>query len=129
MQNKIIAVTGGIGTGKSLALELIKMSGYSVIDCDAIVKELYKKRTIKKGVRNIFPNAVKGKLRLKVDKTAISSEAFANPEKHRALTEFFAQKVLDIALSRAKKTQERDEVLLRGTTLIDAHLHAPTRSL
>ncbi len=104
MQNKIIAVTGGIGTGKSLALSVIKESGFSVIDCDAIVKELYKKRKVKNGVKNIFPSAVKGKLRLKVDKTAISSEAFANPEKHRALTEFFAQKVLDIALSRAKKT-------------------------
>lgn len=103
MQNKIIAVTGGIGTGKSLALSVIKESGFSVIDCDAIVKELYKKRKVKNGVKNIFPSAVKGKLRLKVDKNAIAREVFASPEKHRALTEFFAPKVLNIALLRAKR--------------------------
>ena len=104
MQNKIIAVTGGIGTGKSLALEIIKESGFSVIDCDEIVKELYKKRKILKGVKKIFPSAVKGKIFLFADKTAIAREVFASPEKHRALTEFFAPKVLDIALSSAKKT-------------------------
>ena len=103
MQNKIIAVTGGIGTGKSLALSVIKERGFAVIDCDAIVKELYKKRKVKNGVKNIFPSAVKGKLRLKVDKNAIAREVFASPEKHRALTEFFAPKVLNIALLRAKR--------------------------
>ena len=37
---KRIAVTGGIGAGKSTVLALIKELGYSVFSCDEIYKEM-----------------------------------------------------------------------------------------
>lgn len=103
MQNKIIAVTGGIGTGKTLALNIIAGLGYPVIDCDQIVKELYTKRNILRELKKLFPRAITGFFKPKADKKVISEEAFSDAQKHRALTEFFAPKVLDIALSLAEK--------------------------
>lgn len=39
-QNKRIAVTGGIGSGKSTVCEIIKKHGYPVFSCDEIYAEL-----------------------------------------------------------------------------------------
>ncbi|NLK65594.1 MAG: dephospho-CoA kinase [Tissierellia bacterium] len=43
MQNrpKVIVITGGIGTGKSTAVEIIKEFGFTVLDSDKIVHEGY----------------------------------------------------------------------------------------
>ena len=38
--SKKIAITGGIGSGKSLISELIKALGYPVFSCDEIYKDV-----------------------------------------------------------------------------------------
>ena len=40
MSNLVVAVTGGIGSGKSTVVNLIKDLGYTVFSADAIYKEL-----------------------------------------------------------------------------------------
>ena len=41
MNNKIlIAITGGIGCGKSMVSQLLKVMGFTVYDCDANAKQL-----------------------------------------------------------------------------------------
>lgn len=40
---KIIGITGGIATGKSTVVEIIKSKGYFVIDADEIAKDVVKK--------------------------------------------------------------------------------------
>ena len=40
MKNKIIAITGGIGSGKSTLSKIIKNLGYTVFSADEIYKEL-----------------------------------------------------------------------------------------
>jgi hypothetical protein len=48
MKNKhLVAITGGIGSGKSLALSALKEKSYLVLSSDKIVSELYEKRKIK----------------------------------------------------------------------------------
>ncbi|HEK9955529.1 TPA: dephospho-CoA kinase [Streptococcus equi subsp. zooepidemicus] len=41
--SKIIGITGGIASGKSTAVALIRQAGYQVIDADQVVHELQKK--------------------------------------------------------------------------------------
>ena len=41
-QSKKIAVTGGIGSGKSCVLRIVEKLGYPVYSCDEIYKELLK---------------------------------------------------------------------------------------
>ena len=44
-QNKKIAITGGIGSGKSAVSQILASKGWFVLDCDQITKQLYQKQT------------------------------------------------------------------------------------
>lgn len=39
-QNKLIAIVGGIGSGKSVVSEILRILGYSVYDCDSRAKSI-----------------------------------------------------------------------------------------
>lgn len=54
----IIALTGGIATGKSTATELLKRQGIQVIDADRLVKEIYATEEARKFIRNLVPEAL-----------------------------------------------------------------------
>ena len=43
----IIGITGGIGSGKSLALATLENAGYQTFSSDKIVSELYQKHSKK----------------------------------------------------------------------------------
>lgn len=43
--NKLIAITGGIGSGKTAVSEILKQHGFCVLDCDEITAQLYKTPT------------------------------------------------------------------------------------
>ena len=44
---KRFAITGGIGSGKTFASNILKEAGYTVISADNITTKLYKKRKIR----------------------------------------------------------------------------------
>lgn len=102
-QNKLIALTGGIGSGKSTVLQMVKDLGYKTLSCDAITQDLYKKQRIKRQLKMLFPSAVSGFLCLKVDKRVISQEVFDSNEKLSLLNELFHKEIMQEVFSRAKK--------------------------
>ena len=55
---KQIAVTGGIGSGKSTVLSLLKEKGYSVYSCDEISKSLFFETEYVKEIEKAFPSVV-----------------------------------------------------------------------
>lgn len=63
MQNIKIAVTGGIGSGKSTVAELLRSKGLSVFSCDEIYHKLIKQKDYLAAIEARFPNTIKdGKL-------------------------------------------------------------------
>ena len=40
MKRKVIAVTGGIGSGKSTVCRLLEKKGFRVVDCDALSRRV-----------------------------------------------------------------------------------------
>lgn len=40
MKSKVIAITGGIGSGKSVVTKYLQSLGYATIDCDTLAKEI-----------------------------------------------------------------------------------------
>ena len=40
MKRKIIAITGGIGSGKSEVIRILREMGYATVDCDALARQI-----------------------------------------------------------------------------------------
>ena len=100
---KIIAVTGGIGSGKSSVLEQIKSLGYPVFSCDQILNEVYSSRTVKRQLKKIFPTAIKGIFCLKIDRKALSKLVFSSPENRRKLESITHPEILRLAKEKILK--------------------------
>ena len=102
-KGKIIALTGGIGSGKSTALKILSGAGFRVLSSDEIVSELYEKRRVKKFLKHLFPTAVKGLINLKIDRKEIARITFSDKVKHKELTDTVTKMVLKEILARGKK--------------------------
>ncbi len=73
-----IAITGGIGSGKSTAAKYIKELGYPVFSCDEIYKDISRAPEFIAQIAELFPETVKdGKL----DRKVLSDMVFADEEK------------------------------------------------
>lgn len=81
-QNKKIAVTGGIGSGKSLFCSILKTMGYAVFSCDEIYSEMMEETDFLTRLQNRFPDCFpNGKL----NKTLLAELIFRNREEKAAL--------------------------------------------
>ncbi len=94
MNCKRIAITGGIGSGKSTAVSMLKELGYKTLSSDEIVWELYKTRRVKKLLKNTFPTAVNGIFKLTINKAELTRVAFSTKENHKKLTELITPLVM-----------------------------------
>lgn len=110
----LIALTGGIGSGKSTALAALKDNGYKTVSCDDITRELYGKRRVLKALREVFPSAISGKIRLKADKKEISRIVFSDKQKYEFLNDYLTRETFNVAMKRAKK--------LKGTVIVEVPL-------
>jgi dephospho-CoA kinase len=73
-----VGLTGGLGAGKSTALQALGRLGAEVISSDAIVHELYDGPQLRDAVRERFgPEVAPGGV---VDRAALARHAFATPE-------------------------------------------------
>ena len=76
MSKMKIAITGGIGSGKSTVLQYIKDMGYPVFSCDEIYKEVIETKTYIEAVQNRFPSVV---IDGKIQRKDLSDIVFHNP--------------------------------------------------
>jgi dephospho-CoA kinase len=107
MKTTLIAITGGIGSGKSYLLSILKKMGEQTISCDEITKWLYQTPQVIKTVGKMFPSAKKGFFKKSLDKKIISQIVFTDKQKHKELTDYLTPIILQESLSQAKKMQGR----------------------
>ena len=100
---KKIAITGGIGSGKSTVCNLLKQQGYPVFSCDEIYREIMKSPNYIQSVERIFPSAVQNG---KIDKTVLSSLVFSNPDKLKTLNRIAHPLVMKRLLAEMNESQE-----------------------
>lgn len=103
MENKRIALTGGIGSGKSYALNVLCDNGYQTLSCDLITADLYKTARIKRLLKKLFPSAVSGFFNLKIDRKSISQIVFNDKEKLEQLTATITPLVMKEVDARCSK--------------------------
>lgn len=82
---RIIAITGGIGSGKSVVCHALSALGYPIYDCDSNAKRLMDSDSLMKQriAMEVTPNALNSDGTL--NRTAISEVVFTDPEKLNAL--------------------------------------------
>lgn len=102
--NKIIAITGGIGSGKSFALKIIKKLGYKSFSADLIYKNLQKSKEFIMQVSSkigVSPIVKDGKIYL--DKQAVSNVVFNDKDKLKTLNDFTHPRIMQKMIQSAKK--------------------------
>ena len=77
-----VAVTGGIGSGKSAAINCIRSMGYPVFSCDEIYKEVIQSKAYIERIKNAFPDAVLGEV---VNREILSKLVFDDANKREIL--------------------------------------------
>lgn len=102
-QNKIkIAVTGGIGSGKSSVCKIIKERGFTVFSCDEIYSELLEGDKLTSEIAGEFGEGIltDGK----VDRKKLSECVFKNAAKLEKLNEITHKAIFNEIFSRAEKS-------------------------
>lgn len=80
--SKKVAITGGIGSGKSSIVNVLREMNYPVFSCDEIYANLLESEEYLKKLSNVFPQAVVGG---RLDRKRLSEIVFQNSEKRETL--------------------------------------------
>ena len=74
----VIGITGGTGSGKTTALEVLRCLGSNIIDCDAVYHRLLRQDTeMLEAIATRFPGVITDK---QLDRKKLGSIVFADPE-------------------------------------------------
>lgn len=115
----IVALTGGIATGKSTVAELFRVKGYPVIDADRLVKEIYKTPEAKSFIQTHFPEASNdGEIDFKQLRIAV----FGNPHKQDKVEKFIYSKLPDEFLKVFKSLNNPEFVIYDVPLLFEKKL-------
>lgn len=99
-QNNIkIAVTGGIGSGKSTVCKIIKEQGYKIVSCDKVYAEMLNEKSFVEEIATEFGEGVKladGTL----DRKKLSELVFNDKEKLKALNKLTHSRIMDTVFKK-----------------------------
>lgn len=78
MKRKVIAVTGGIGSGKSAVISILQNAGYNTLDCDELARGVSLRPEVAEEVRSLLGDGYvsNGKL----NRRAIRDRVFSDSE-------------------------------------------------
>lgn len=87
MTSKVIAITGGIGSGKSEVKRYLDSLGYSTIDCDVLARNVATQPNVLQQVRQLLGNeyVVNGQL----DRKAIRNRVFEDEQLLKQYNDIF----------------------------------------
>lgn len=100
-----IAITGGIGSGKSMVARLLRESGYTVVDCDKIAGQITKRRKILKTLKRQLPYSVKGKIFLRYDRQAVAKHVFGDQAELKKLNAITHPAIMNQVIKGMKRAK------------------------
>lgn len=96
-QNKKFAVTGGIGSGKSTVLGMLRARGFAVFSCDAISDELWGEEAYLRGLSELFPACVREG---KPDRRLLAEIVFSDKAALARLDAYSHPRIMEALMSR-----------------------------
>src|SRR5438093_13641191 len=114
----VVGLTGGIGSGKSTVLQMLAARGAEVLDADAIVHELQRpgEQAFDEIVDVFGPSVVAPDGTL--DRAAIASIVFSDPEKREALNAITHPKVGARFAERLSQWRDTDKIVVLDIPLL-----------
>lgn len=82
MIKKKIAITGGIGSGKSTVLQFLKEMGYPVFSCDELYREVIRSQSYIQKITGVFPNVIENG---EINRKKLAAEVFSDEKKRKTL--------------------------------------------
>ena len=101
---KKIAITGGIGSGKSTVSNILRDKGYPVYSCDEIYKELINSKAYIKEIEKVFPGVVK---QGEIDKKSLAEIIFTNEQERMRLNKIAHPLVMKTLLKRMNENESQ----------------------
>lgn len=111
MKQSKYAVTGGIGSGKTVFCNILREWGYPVYSCDEIYREVLRDGEYLKELSLLFPDCFTGGT---PDKKALARRAFSSEENNRALNALAHPRVMKKLFEQAAE----DEVFFAEVPLL-----------
>ncbi len=118
MKNRVIAITGQSGSGKSTVSNYYNEKGYKVIDCDEVAKSVHKNpECLKELAKEFGKDIIKNN---SLEKSVLAKRAFENKESLDKLTKithpFIIKNLLD--LIREYQSCNNNIVFVDGAVII-----------
>lgn len=114
---KKIAITGGIGSGKSTVADYIRELGYPVFSCDEIYKEIIRSPQYIEQIRTHFPDVV---IDGAIDRAALSARVFFD-ERARAKLNAVAHPLIMKSLFEKMQASEQKLVFAEVPLLYEGN--------
>jgi dephospho-CoA kinase len=119
----LVGVTGGIGSGKSTVCAMLAGMGCELFEADRIAKELQlEDLEVIRGIEELFGSAVysrDGSGKLHIDRKAIASVVFSDPEKLAALNRLIHPKVREAFVREVKRcAREGKRILCKEAAIL-----------
>lgn len=99
-----VAVTGGIGSGKSTVVKMIGERGFHVYSADEAARNIYDDPLVKAKVRTVFPECFSGDV---PDRKKLAEEVFADRNKLERLNNITHPAIMEKLFVRAESDSDR----------------------
>jgi dephospho-CoA kinase len=117
-----VALTGGIGSGKSLIGNIFTVLGAQVFQADTLAKDLYAKPAWLKKIKNNF--GAKVVVNGTLDRKALADIVFADPQALKKLNAMVHPEVMRIYYEAVEKQPEHRVCLLETAIVFEAGLES-----
>ena len=116
-KNFTVAITGGIGSGKSTFSEFLGEKDYPVIFADDLSKELLKNdKEVKEEIVELFgPSSYNGN---KINTDFLSTEVFSDPHKLQKINSILHPKVIKQILREVEELKKNNKLVFVEAALI-----------
>lgn len=116
-KNLAVAITGGVGSGKSTFSEFLLKKNYPVIFADDLSKELLKSdKDVKKEIVALFgSSAYSGKV---INTDFLSKEVFSDPYKLQKINSILHPKVIKIINQKVEELKQINKLVFIETALV-----------
>jgi dephospho-CoA kinase len=121
LDRPVVALTGGIATGKSTVTKLFRQRGLEIIDADQLVKNIYQQEETKNFIRSHYPDVF---VHDEINFPKLRELFFKSTEVKKNVEEFIYQKLPQAFMEASLKLTSQDFYIYDVPLLFEKNLHS-----